>query len=87
MFFFTYFLIKFNMKRIKEFLNNQELKITYFNNQVHVLNYKNILLLDEDKIILKKESGTITIKGSNLTLLKLLDEEILIQGQIKSIEM
>ncbi len=87
MFFFTYFLIKFNMKRIKEFLNNQELKITYFNNQVHVLNYKDILLLDEDKIILKKESGTITIKGSNLTLLKLLDEEILIQGQIKSIEM
>ena len=63
------------MRKIKEFLNPQSLK------------YDDIVLLTEDKIILKKDQKIITINGNNLTLLKLLDEEILIQGYIKNIEL
>lgn len=75
------------MRKIKEFLNPQNLKITYLNNQVNVLNYDDIVLLTDDRIILKKDQKIITINGNNLTLLKLLDEEILIQGYIKNIEL
>lgn len=75
------------MRKIKEFLNPQSLKITYLNNQINVLNYDDIVLLTDDKIILKKDQKIITINGNNLTLLKLLDEEILIQGYIKNIEL
>ncbi len=73
--------------RIKEFINPKDLKITYFTNLVNISNYDDIILLNDNKIILKKTNKFITIKGENLTLKKLLDEEILIQGNIKTIEL
>ena len=73
--------------RIKEFINPKDLKITYFTNLVNISNYDDIILLNDNKIILKKTNKFITIKGENLTLKKLLDEEILIQVNIKTIEL
>ena len=73
--------------RIKEFINPKDLKITYFTNLVNISIYDDIILLNDNKIILKKTNKFITIKGENLTLKKLLDEEILIQGNIKTIEL
>ena len=49
------------MRKIKEFLNPQSLKITYLNNQVNVLNYDDIVLLTDDKIILKKDQKIIRL--------------------------
>ena len=57
--------------KIKQVVNPKNLKITYLDN----------------KIILSKNNNIITITGSNLTLLKLLDNEILIKGSIKNIEL
>lgn len=73
--------------KIKEFVNPKNLKITYLNNKLNVLNYDEIIILLDNKIILSKNNNIITITGSNLTLLKLLDNEILIKGSIKNIEL
>ena len=72
--------------KIKEFINPKNLKITYLDNKLNVLNYDEIIILLDNKIILSKNNNIITITGSNLTLLKLLDNEILIKGSIKNIE-
>lgn len=73
--------------KIKEFVNPKNLKITYLDNKLNVLNYDEIIILLDNKIILSKNNNIITITGSNLTLLKLLDNEILIKGSIKNIEL
>ncbi len=73
--------------KIKEFVNPKNLKITYLDNKLNILNYDEIIILLDNKIILSKNNNIITITGSNLTLLKLLDNEILIKGSIKNIEL
>ena len=75
------------MKKIKEFINSNKLKLNYIENKLNVVNYDEIVLLTEKKIILLKDTKTVTIKGENLTLLKLLEEEILINGSIQTIEL
>lgn len=75
------------MKKIKEFINSKQLRLNYIDNKLNVVNYDEIVLLTDEKIILTKDKKEIIIKGLNLTLLKLLEEEILINGSIKTIEL
>lgn len=75
------------MKKIKEFINSKQLRLNYIDNKLNVVNYDEIVLLTDEKIILTKNKKVIIIKGLNLTLLKLLEEEILINGSIKTIEL
>ena len=75
------------MNNLREFISSRKLKINYMENKLNIVNFDEILILTEDKIILLKDKETIVIKGSNLTLLKLMDSEILIGGFIKIIEL
>ena len=75
------------MKKIKEFINSKQLRLNYIDNKLNVVNYDEIVLLTDEKIILTKDKKVIIIKGLYLTLLKLLEEEILINGSIKTIEL
>ena len=75
------------MGKIKEYLNSSKLELIYKDNKLDVSNYEDILLLTSDKIILLKDTKEIVIVGSDLTLLKLLDNEVLIGGCIKRIEL
>ena len=75
------------MKRIKEYLNSNSLELHYKNFMLNVVCYDEILLLTDEKIIISKDKKQIVIKGENLTLLKLLDNEVLIQGVIKVMEL
>ena len=73
--------------KIKEFINPKSFKINYINSYLNIVNYDEIVLLTDLKILIKKNNKIITITGLNLTLLKLLDHEILIKGDIKTIEL
>ena len=75
------------MNSIREYINSNKLKINYINNKLNIVNYDEIIILTESKIILLKDKHEIIVKGNNLTLLKLLDKEILIGGTIKIIEL
>lgn len=75
------------MNNLREYINSKKLKITYINDKLNIVNFNEIVLLTDNKIILLKDNKSIVIKGNCLTLLKLLDSEILIGGEIKIIEM
>ena len=75
------------MKRIKEYINSTELKLNYQGKYLNVVNYDEIVLLTSEKIILMKDKKPVIIKGIDLTLAKLLDLEVLIKGEIKTIEL
>ena len=75
------------MNSLREYVNSKKIKINYINNKLNVVNFDEIVILTDNKIILLKDNKDIVIKGNNLTLLKLLDNEILIGGEIKIIEL
>ena len=75
------------MNRISEYINNNSLKINYYNNKLNIVNFDDINVIMDNEIILLKDNKSIVVKGNNLSLLKLLDNEILISGDIKIITM
>lgn len=75
------------IKKIVSYIKDNTLKIKYFNNSVNVDNYDKILEIKSDVITIIKDQKIILIKGEDLKLTKLLDNEILITGIIKKIEL
>lgn len=74
-------------KKIRNYLLDEEFKMIILKNKINISNYEKIEYLDNDKVIVKYEKGKINIKGEQLTVSKLLNQEILITGKIKEIEM
>lgn len=74
------------LNRVKEYINDNEFRLTIFENQIYAINYLRIISLEDEYISLITKKGKVTIKGHNLCLNKLLDNEILISGSVTSIE-
>lgn len=72
--------------RIKDYVMDKECKITITTDYIHVLNYKKIITFDDNNIILDVDNRILTIKGNDVVINKLLDNEMLIKGDIKNIE-
>ena len=75
------------IKEIINYIKDDKFKIIYVNNSIDVINYDNIMEVKNDVITIEKEKKLILIKGEELKLDKLLDNEILIRGLIKKIEL
>ena len=78
------------MKIIDEIINyviEQEFEIRIINNKVDVINYKDIGHFDSNKVIINYSDGSVVIKGNNLVVSKLMNDEILIGGEIKGLEL
>ena len=61
--------------------------IRIINNKVDVINYKDIGHFDSNKVIINYSDGSVVIKGNNLVVSKLMNDEILIGGEIKGLEL
>lgn len=74
------------IENIKDYIKDLEFRFTIYNNRIHIVNYSKILSLKNDKIIISKDRKKYLFKGKNFTLNKLLDEEVLLLGEVTSIE-
>lgn len=72
--------------KIKEYINDNEFRVTIFKDRVYIVNYLQILGLEEERISLLIPDGRLIIKGLNLHLNKLLDNELLISGKVLLVE-
>ena len=72
--------------KILEYIKDNELKISLFKDKIDIVNYKEILVFDDDKIVIDCSSLILTISGTDLTINKLYDHELLITGNINKIE-
>lgn len=75
------------LNRLKDYINDDSFKINIYKNKINIVNYLDIITLEDNRISLKYQEGMIVIKGNNLSVNKLLDNEILITGEIKSVEL
>ena len=72
--------------KIKEYINDNEFRVTIFKDRIYIVNYLQILGLEEEIISLLIPDGRLIIKGLNLHLNKLLDNELLISGKVLLVE-
>ena len=72
--------------RIKEYINDDEFRLTVLENKIYIINYLKIISLDDDRISFLTKKGRVIIKGSKLSLNKMLDDEVLIGGVVSNIE-
>lgn len=67
------------------FLYDKEYFINIYDGFIHVFNYKELISLNNKKIILKMEKFILTISGEYLFITKMMPNEILIKGDIKNV--
>ena len=75
------------IKEIMNYIKDDKFKIIFVNNSLDIINYDKLLEVKDNIITLEKENKLILIRGENLRIDKLLDNEILILGIIKKIEL
>ena len=72
--------------KISNYINDKEFKLTIYNNKIHIINFNKIITLEDKYISILSSNKRINIKGNNLVLLKLIDNEMAIKGNISNIE-
>ena len=73
------------LKRIDNYLNERKYKITLNENMINIQNYDEIINFTLTNISVKCSNKVINIEGPNLTISKMLENEVLITGNITSI--
>lgn len=78
------------MKLINELRNymlENEFEVRVFKNKVDIVNYKDVGHFDSNSVVINYCDGSLIVKGINLVVSKLMNDEILICGEIKGLEL
>ena len=70
---------------LDKYLIDNQYKITITNNYLNIINYQEIIDFSNKEISIRHNECITIIKGNNLVVSKMQDEELLIKGDIKSI--
>lgn len=74
------------IRKVIDYIKEDEFEIKIDSKYINIVNFIDIPFMEEEKIKINYQGGNILIKGKNLTVLKLLDKEILIKGNFSNIE-
>ena len=75
------------IKKLFNYINDFNLKVIYKDNKLDIINYKRILIFNDDKIKVECPKKIISVMGNSLSIKKLYDEELLIEGNIKEVKL
>lgn len=70
------------VNKLNNYLFDNEYKIVIKNNCVDIINYDEIIDFSINKVSLKYKNRIITVEGSRLVISKMMDNEVLINGNI-----
>lgn len=73
-------------RELKNVIYDKNFKMTILEDKISIKPFKDILTFEENELLIKTENKIIKIKGENLTINKLENYEILILGNIITIE-
>ena len=83
----TYNLLVNNMlDRLNNYIDNKKFKLIYEDNLIDIINYTRINTIENNYVSLYINNKKIIIKGKELILKKLLDNELLLNGEVTSLE-
>lgn len=73
------------LNRLNDYLNDNEFRITIYEDKVDIINYDSIIDFNLNEVVLGLKNKKVIIEGLNLTINKMLDNEVLIIGLISSV--
>ena len=73
------------IRKLNNYLEDNEYKIIIKDKQVNIINYDEIIDFTLNKISIKHKGKTITIEGTELFIIKMVEDEVLISGNINSV--
>ena len=76
-----------NLNSFREFLLETNFSMTIRKNSISILNYTKIGTFSNEEVNVYHERDLIRIKGKNLSINRLICDEVLITGDIANIEM
>lgn len=71
--------------KLRNYIKQEETKIYYRKNKLDIINYKKILIFEDNKILVEIIDDILEIKGANLIIKRFEKEELLVEGNIFSI--
>ena len=72
---------------LRNYILEKDFKIIYVKDKLDIVNYQVIDHFSDDKVMIRYSDGIMVINGEGLIISKLLDDELLISGTIKSMEL
>lgn len=76
-----------DIANFRKYIQEEDFKITLSFNYINILNYTEIINIDEKEVIIKYKNRLIKILGNKLTIRKMLSDELLIIGDIYKISL
>lgn len=73
------------VRMIDEYITDKNFSIIYKNNRLNIINYSEIIDFSSTLISVRYENTTYHIEGKELVISKMMDNEILITGNISVI--
>lgn len=67
-------------------LKDNVFRYTFYLNKIFITNYLSIILMSDNKFVLKTNFGKLEINGNSLRIKKILNKTILIVGNINKVE-
>ena len=71
---------------LERYLVDNSYSITIKNNSVHIINYLELEDFSSTRVVVRYESGKTILLGTDLVVSKMHEDELLIIGNIKTIE-
>ena len=71
---------------LERYLVDNSYSITIKNNSVHIINYLELEDFSSTRVVVRYESGKTILLGTDLVVSKMQEDELLIIGNIKTIE-
>ena len=79
-------MVIYMLRNLREYIAPDELKITITMDKVNILNYDRLRDITDKEISFSKNNKKVKVVGKDLKLNKLLDQEVLIIGNIMKVE-
>ena len=73
------------LKNVKNYLQEKEYNINFYKNALYINNYQKVEEIAETSIIILFDTFLLQVKGTHITVDKMLDKEILFNGIFESV--
>ena len=74
------------LDRLNNYIDDKKFKLIYEDNLIDLINYTRLITIENNYVSLYINNKKIIIKGKELILKKLLDNELLLNGEVTSLE-
>ena len=75
------------LNNLDRYLTDYEYKIIIKNKYINIINYEDILDFNSNEIRVKNSNGVTRVLGTDLVISKMLDNELVIVGNIEKLEL